>query len=53
MANPFAGMGAEMIFLRAEIIALKSFVMDTNLHGKKRSNDKDDKLLVKNSLDQI
>ena len=24
----------------------------SNLHGKKRSNDKDDKLLVKNSLDQ-
>ena len=39
--------------LLAELIALKSFVVDQIYMLKKRSNDKDDKLLVKNLLDQI
>ena len=39
--------------LRAEMIALKSFVVDQIYMVKKRSNDKDDELLIKNLLDQI
>ena len=39
--------------LRAEIIALKSFVVDQIYMVKKRSNDKDDKLLIKKLLDQM
>ena len=39
--------------LLAELIALKSFVVDQIYMLKKRSNDKDDKLLIKNLLDQI
>ena len=39
--------------LRAELIALKSFVVDHIYMVKKRSNDKDDELLIKNLLDQI
>ena len=39
--------------LRAEMIALKSFVLDQIYMVKKRSNDKDDELLIKNLLDQM
>ena len=39
--------------LHAELIALKSFVLDQIYMVKKRSNDKDDELLIKNLLDQI
>ena len=39
--------------LFAELIALKSFVVDQIYMVKKRSNDKDDELLIKNLLDQI
>ena len=39
--------------LRAEMIALKSFVVDQIYMVKKRSNDKDDEVLIKNLLDQI
>ena len=39
--------------LRAEMIALKSFVVDQIYMMKKRSNDKDDEVLIKNLLDQI
>ena len=39
--------------LRAELIALKSFVVDQIYMVKKRSKDKDDELLIKNLLDQI
>ena len=39
--------------LRAELITLKSFVVDQIYMVKKRSNDKDDELLIKNLLDQI
>ena len=39
--------------LRAELIALKSFVVDQIYLVKKRSNDKDDELSIKISLDQI
>ena len=38
--------------MRAELIALKSFVVDQIYMVKKRLNDKDDELLIKN-LDQI
>ena len=39
--------------LRAELIALKSFVVEQIYLVKKRSNDKDDELSIKISLDQI
>ena len=39
--------------LRAEMIALKSFVVDQIYMVKKRSNDKDGELLIKNLLDLI
>ena len=39
--------------LRAEVIALKSFVVDQSYMAKKRSTDKDDEFLIKNLLDQI
>ena len=39
--------------LLAELIALKSFVVDQIYMVKKRTNDKDDELLIKNLLDQI
>ena len=39
--------------LRAEMIALKSFVVDKIYIVKKISNDKDDEILIKNLLDQI
>ena len=39
--------------LHAEIIALKSFVVDQSYLVKKRSNDKDDEYLMKTLLDQI
>ena len=35
------------------MITLKSFVVDQIYMVKKRSNDKDDELLIKNLLDQI
>ena len=35
------------------MIALKSFVVDQIYMVKKRSNEKDDELLIKNLLDQI
>ena len=35
------------------MIALKSLVVDQIYMVKKRSNDKDDELLIKNLLDQI
>ena len=35
------------------MIALKSFVVDQIFMMKKRSNDKDDELLIKNYFDQI
>ena len=38
--------------LRAEMIALKSFVVDQIFMMKKRSNDQDDELLIKNYFDQ-
>ena len=44
---------AETENLHAELIALKSFVLDQIYMVKKRSNDKDDELLIKNLLDQI
>ena len=43
----------ETEILRAELIALKSFVVDQIYMVKKRTNDKDDELLIKNLLDQI
>ena len=39
--------------LRAEMIVLKSFVVDQVYKMKKRSNGKDGELLIKNVLDQI
>ena len=39
--------------LRAELTALKSFVVDQIYMVKKRSNDKDEELLIKILLDQI
>ena len=39
--------------LLSEMIALKSFVVDQIYVVKKRSNDKDDELLIKNLLNQI
>ena len=39
--------------LCAELIALKSFVVDQIYMVKKRSKYEDDELLVKNLLDQI
>ena len=39
--------------MRAEAIALKSFVVDQEKKRKKRSNDKDVELLIENLLDQI
>ena len=39
--------------LRAEMIALKSFVVDQIYMMKKRSNEKDDENLIKNLLNQI
>ena len=39
--------------LLSEMIALKSFVVDQIYVVKKRSNDKDDDLLIKNLLNQI
>ena len=35
------------------MIALRSFVVDQIYMVKKRSNNKDDELLIKNLLDQI
>ena len=39
--------------LRAELTALKSFVVDQIYMAKKIPKDKDDELLIKNLLDQI
>ena len=39
--------------LRAKIIALKSFAVNLIYMVKKRSNNKDDQIFIKNLLDQI
>ena len=44
---------AETENLLAEMIAFKIICCGPNLHGEKRSNDKDEELLIKNLLNQI